>query len=448
MHAIPHMPLAQVGQAVTMPDPAAWVAVGAAGAIVLAAAAWIAVRGGALRASSVALLACVTLALKLALLAVVISQPGYEAKGAAHVPLDLWFGAVERGPGELLADPTFTLPALATGPALSVFGPEMAFVPMVNCVAIGVGAIALAAVLAQCAGARPARWALVWLMWNPASVYWGLHGLRDPFIFMALCLAAAGLVRLAWATPMRGGVWPGLGWLSASVALLAFLRPEVMVVPLGCFVAAALLLPAARTLRPAAAAMALAGAALVPLVASDQLGMDSISSESIEEVAQARLERAANEKAGGAGSTNFFQPGADFASQDFGGRLGAQVAGMIVCPYPVMPRGLADWTVAAESALWIAALALPLVPAIRRRAGQVGSRLALTSALCAAACLAMYAPLTVNAGNAFRLRYSVLPLASLALVLVAAPPRARRAIVLLPTHDEPDHTATPRAARA
>ena len=164
--------IAQVGADVfSDPTLAAWLATGAAGVLALWFAASKLLRRTTLPANGSALFACVSLALKLALLSWYMASPGFEPKGAAHVPVELWQNAREHGAAELFADPTFAVPAVLAGPAFEAFGPEPAFVAVVNCIAVGLGALVVAGALAACVGGRPAVWLLVWLTWNPASVY-------------------------------------------------------------------------------------------------------------------------------------------------------------------------------------------------------------------------------------------------------------------------------------
>jgi hypothetical protein len=397
-------------------------------------------RSAPVGAGAAARFSVVSLLVKLALLAAYMASPEYLPKQAADTGLILWQNARADGAAELLADPTFMLPALAAAPLYEVFGPEPAFAAILNCVAIGVGALVLAGPVGAYAGRRAAWFMLAWLVWNPASVYWGLHGLRDPFIFMAMAWTAAGLVRLAAPVEFGGGVGRGLADMGLSAALLALLRPEMLVAPVGCAAAAALLLPRARRIRPWALAAAALAALAMPAVLSDQIGLESIEQEAIETVAHARLARSHNAAAGGAGESSFFASDEEFLAQDFGDRLSTQFIGMIACPYPLWPRNAADWGVALQSAVWIAAMALPFLVHAGTPLEREKRRLARVSAACALAGLALFAPFTVNAGNAFRLRFSYLPLVSIALVLAAVPATRRRALL-----EQPDHAT--RAAR-
>ncbi|MBL9140703.1 MAG: hypothetical protein JNK53_02450 [Phycisphaerae bacterium] len=430
----PLLALVAVDSLLSVPPIAAWLATAGAGACILWWVARVLGRGSALSGASMTTFSVVSLAVKLPILAAAMASPLYVPKRAADTALELWVNAREYGASEVLANPTFTLPALVVGPAVELFGPEPAFVAIANCIAVAIGAIVLAATIGRCIGRRPAFWTLVWLTWNPASVYWGLHGLRDPFIFMALCVCAAGVVQLSVPPERHGGIAAGMRSMAVSLLLLLLLRPEVMVIPLGCIAVAGIMLPAARALRPAVAMLVVAMAIAVPAIMRDQVGLESIDVESIEETAHSRLERATRDPSDPAGATNFFEAGDEFLLQDFRGRLTVQFAGLVACPYPVAPRGASDWIVAGESAVWIVALIVPFLPMARRRCGESAARLARTCALCALGGLAMYAPLTVNAGNAFRLRYSLLPLASVGLVLVVAPARRRRLLIVTSAH--------------
>lgn len=435
MLACPPPNLAQLASNLeAIPGAAAWVTCALLGSALLWWCSRRLLRGAPVHVGAMARFSAFSFLLKLALLAVFMTSSEYAPKQAAETGLNLWLSARMDGPAELLADPTFLLPALAAAPLYEAFGPEPAFAAILNCVAVGVGALVLTGAIGAFAGRRAAWATLVWLLWNPASVYWGLHGLRDPFIFMAMCFTASGLVRLAAPAGQGGGVARGLGEMTLSAALLALLRPEMLVAPIGCIAAAAALLPNARRMRGWAVAALLVAAVAMPLILSDQLGLDSLEQDSIEMVAHARLARSQNAAAGGAGESSFFGSDDEFLAQDFGDRLSTQFIGMIACPYPMWPRNAADWGVALQSVVWIMGMALPFLVRARTRADVETRRLARVAAVCALAGLALFAPLTVNAGNAFRLRFSYLPVVSIALVLAAVPATRRRVLLELPAH--------------
>lgn len=382
-------------------------------ALLAIATAWIG-RGGRLPQGAVAFVACSMLA-KVALVGIAHRHEGFAQKQAADIPVVLWANAAEQGPSALASDPTFALTAVAAAPGFAMAGPNYQAAPVAHSAAIGLAAAIVAASLGWGSMSHAAWWVLVLLTWSPSSVYWGLHGLRDPMILLATSLGAAGALRIAGG--QRGG-WGGLPWTVASTAMLLIVRPEICPLPAVAATVAAFASSKARDVRPAVAVGLIAGALAAPVILQSELGIAELSAHAISEAASAREARALNQ----GNESSLYGAGSlvPAAPAFLPARIGVQFVGLLACPLPRFPRGAMDAAVLAESTAWIAALAVPWITAahLGRSARSAGRACSLV----AAAGLLAYAPLTVNAGNAFRLRFSILPF----VVVAAATPLARR----------------------
>ncbi len=361
--------------------------------------------------------ATLSLLAKAILIAIVHRHPEFEQKQAADIPVLMRENWKDSGVESLLDDPTFALTTLAASPGYMMSEPNYQAAPLVHSMAIGLGAVVVAAAMGS-ATLGPASWrALVLLTWWPSSIYWGLHGLRDPMIYLATSTAVAGTIRIA--DGQRHG-WGGIPWMLAAVSMLLVARPEISPLPVVAASAAVFLSPKTRGLRPILLAFLLLAILATPVILRDQLSLDETSMDAIEEAVKDRENRALDR---GNESSLF---GADSLLSEAPPwlplRILLQFGGLVACPFPRVPRGVMDIAVGVESAAWIVALAAPWFPCVRtdprsRRTSRVCGLVAIVGLLA-------YAPLTVNAGNAFRLRFSVLPFA-IAAATAAIPPRIR-----------------------
>jgi hypothetical protein len=373
-----------------------------AAALLSVAVAWLG-RGGRLPQGAAAF-AAGSLLLKVAIIGIAHRHEGFAQKQAANIPVELWNACQDAGAEALRENPTFAPSALLASPGYAMAGPNYQAAAVVHSMVIGLGAVVVAAALCWAAMAPAAWWCLVVLTWSPSSVYWGIHGLRDPMIFSAVAVAAAGALRIAGG--QRGG-WGGVPWIALATAMLLVVRPEISPLPAVAAALAAFGSNEARALRPFVVMTVVGAAVAMPIILREELGLSELSPAAIVEAASLREERAL---AQGNESSLYGTGSLVRAAPTFlPARIGIQFVGLVACPLPRIPRGAMDLAVALESAAWVAALATPWITAAHRdRRARTACR--ACSAIAMAGLLA-YAPLTVNAGNAFRMRFSVLPFA-------------------------------------
>lgn len=402
------------GSVLALPAAGAGIATAAAlTLVVVALGAWLLRRTPRTLAIGLVALAVLTMAAKCALTTVVRSQPSFEGKQAEYLSRDIWDRACTQGPQVLLEDPGFSTLAVVSAPFFYAFGSWDDIPPAVNNAAVVLAALALAAACARSVGPRAALVAFVLTAWNPSAVYWTIYGLRDPLIYLACALGASAVIDSAgtWPAAVRRGA---LG-VAGACCLMVCLRPEVAVVPVLALGLAAFMVPFSQPVRRTMVVVGvLAVAAAVPIVMAE-LSLQTLSMDQLEGFTEARLARnleAQNE-------TLFFESVQDISAQPGWQRLGTQCVGMVLCPLPLTPRNTMDMLVLAESAAWVVMLAAPwlLAPASSRvRERRVARALALAALLG----LLAYAPFVLNAGNAFRLRFSMLPFALGAVTLAVA----------------------------
>jgi hypothetical protein len=386
----------------------------AAGLLSLAVA-WLG-SGGRLPRGAAAFAAASLLA-KAAIIGAAHRHEGFVQKDAAYLPAVIWEAWRLDGAEALLVRPNFAPTALIASPGYAISGPNYQATAVVHSLAIGLGAAVVAAALGCASMAPTAWWVLLLMTWSPSSVYWGMHGLRDPMIFLAMAVAAGGALRIAGG--QRGG-WGGVPWITAAIAMLLVVRPELSPLPAVAAVVASFASREARGVRALAIVAMVGGALAVPLILQAELGIDELSAGSVAEAASLRemraLEQGNESSLYGQGSLVRAAPALLPA------RIAIQFVGLAACPLPRLPRGAGDLAVAFESMAWMAALAAPWLATAKR--GPRARAACRVCSLVAVAGLLAYAPLTVNAGNAFRLRFSVLPFAVVSAALVCLRPRA------------------------
>jgi len=392
----------------------------AAGLLSLAVA-WLG-RGGRLPQGAMVFAAASLLA-KAAIIGAAHRHEGFAQKDAAYLPVVIWEEWRVDGAEALLVQPNFAPTALIASPGYAISGPNYQAAAVVHSLAIGLGAAVVAAALGYASMAPTAWWVLLFMTWSPSSVYWGMHGLRDPMIFLAMAVAAGGVLRIAGGQRggQRGG-WGGVPWITAAIAMLLVVRPELSPLPAVAAVVASFASREARGVRALAIVAVVGGALAVPLILQAELGIDELSAGSVAEAASLREMRALEH---GNESSLYGQGSLVRAAPAFlPARIAIQFVGLAACPLPRLPRGAGDLAVAFESMAWMAALAAPWLAAAER--GPRARAACRVCSLVAVAGLLAYAPLTVNAGNAFRLRFSVLPFAVVSASLVFLRPRAAK----------------------
>lgn len=192
--------------------------------------------------------------------------------------------------------------------------------------------------------------------------------------------------------------------------LLGSLRPELL--PVCAVLPIVMLAIRARRSFAAVAALTVAAVALavlVPALAERELGLSQIDLDSVEEEATARLERSQRESGGGSS----WDPAAVAGTSDPAVQLAARTIGILAVPFPLVPRSGGDLGGAADSVAFLGALVTAVLASLVRIRSR-GLAFATAPLALAAAALAgavAYGTIVANAGNAFRLRLSLIPFA-------------------------------------
>jgi hypothetical protein len=329
-----------------------------------------------------------------------------QPKLADSIVSDIWAGLAAGDAGELLRHPNFAVQAAWVAPGFLVAGISDLAATVMNVLAMTIAAGELALAVAMLAGARAGRAVAVLMVAFPAALYWGNFSLRDPMIFLGTSLAAAAAVRAG-----AGSRW----WLHAAAAavLLGSLRPELL--PVCAVLPVVMLAIRARRSFAARAALAVAAvavAARVPALAERELGLSSIDLASVNEKATARLERSRRESGGGSS----WNPATVAGTRDPAAQLGVRTIGVLAVPFPLAPRSGGDLGGAADSLAFLGTLGAAAVVSIGRARSR-GLACATVPVALGAAALAgavAYGTVVANAGNAFRLRLSLIPFAAAA----------------------------------
>lgn len=329
-----------------------------------------------------------------------------EPKLADSIVSDIWLGLASGDAGELLRHPNFAVQAAWVAPGFLVAGISDLAATVMNVLAMTMAAGELAMAVAMLAGPRAGRWVAVLMVAFPAALYWGNFSLRDPMIFLGTALAAAAAIRAG-----AGARW----WMQAAAAalLIGSLRPELLPV---CAVLPVVML-AVRARRSVAAWGALAVAvialaALVPALAERELGLSRIDLATLNEKATARLERSQRESGGGSS----WNPATVAGSRSPAAQLGVRTVGVLAVPFPLAPRSGGDLGGAADSVVFIGALGAAVIASLglARSRGVACATVPIALAATALAGAIAYGSVVANAGNAFRLRLSLIPFAAAA----------------------------------
>lgn len=339
----------------------------------------------------------------------------YAGEFALDVHRTIWQTGAEGGMGEVPSQKrNFLLPALLNLPGFLLFGATRWTLIFTNGFLATMAAVVGAAYLDRLACRRAATWGLLLLAFYPAALNFSIFGLRDPIIYFLVTVYCGA----AWAT-----IWPGRGrlfqGLIAGAALLLIVPLRVELLPILLVLPFAIASGVAwrasgrfriaferRTVRLTAALLLLAVA--LPLAASlyhktlSQIGVTGFVSpvEIVEVYAEQRYLRDPE-------GSNIL-PESVYRRTSPAVRFVLQTFGIIVLPYPWLisdiPRALAGLdSLVLIACLWVVYRQRSSVP-------RAVNRLALDPAMLAfwAGVLVM-GLLIVNAGNALRMRMSLVP---------------------------------------
>lgn len=340
----------------------------------------------------------------------------YAGEFALDVHRTIWEMGAEGGVDEVSPlKRNFLLPALLNLPGFLLFGATRWTLIFTNGFLATMAAVVGAAYLDRLAGRRAATWGLLLLAFYPAAINFSIFGLRDPIIYLLVTIYCGA----AWAM-----VWPGRGRLLqgfvAGAALLAIVSLRIELLPILLVLPFAIAIGAAwrasgrfrlaferRAVRLTAALLLLAVA--LPLAASlytrtlSQIGVTGFVSpvEIVEVYAEQRYLREPE------GSNILPEPVYRRTSPPV--RFVLQTIGIVVLPYPWLITDIARALAGLDSLVLIACLWV-----IYRQRSSIPrpvNRLALDPAMLAFwAGILVMGLLIVNAGNALRMRMSLVPL--------------------------------------
>lgn len=343
----------------------------------------------------------------------------YAGEFSLDVHRMIWESGAEGGVDEV---PTikrnFLLPALLNLPGFLLFGTNRWTLIFTNGFLATMAAVVGAAYLDRLSCRRAATWGLLLLAFYPAALNFSIFGLRDPIIYFLVTVYCGA----AWAT-----VWPGLRrplqGLIAGVALLLIMLLRIELLPILLVLPFAVVLGAAwrasgrfrtnfekRAVRIVVALLLLA--VTVPVAATlyretlSQIGVNRFVNpvEIVEVYAEQRYLRDPE------GSNILPEPVYRRTSPVT--RFVLQTIGIVVLPYPWLitdvSRALAGLdSLVLMACLWVIYYKHSSIP-------RAVNRLAVDPAMLAfwAGVLVM-GLLVVNAGNALRMRMSLVPFALL-----------------------------------
>jgi hypothetical protein len=330
-----------------------------------------------------------------------------EAKGADPIAAEIWEEVMGGSFGALQSHPNFLMQVAWDAPGFIIGGATLTSGAMMNVLAMTVGAIEVGAAVGRMAGSRAGIFALVLMLYLPAVLYWGLHSLRDPMIFLGASLLTSSAIQATTRAP----------WLTSALIaslLIGNLRAELLVAlaPLPILAKVSAPRPGVRSrgTNVSCLLVVLVGIGLlVPWALQEHLHIPRFSVEEIEAAAGARFERSQRDI--GRGDSSWDSAEAFGGTGSFGPWVLRSV-GILLAPFPLAPRATQDWIVAIDSAILAGMCFTGLIGrGSRNNPGRGVLRLSRLLVLGVFAGCVGYGLVVANVGNAFRVRLALVPLA-------------------------------------
>ena len=345
----------------------------------------------------------------------------FEHKVAGNRSVEFYLKYI-AGEGELwgLLRDQFSLQVIFNVPFFVMFGASLLTVTISNAFISALTAPLVGLMLHNPFGDRVARRGLLLFFIYPASFNFSLFGLRDPLIFFGMTLFAIGAISV-YANHSRG---LSLLISLAGAATALVLRPEMSYIIVA--LVGMLLRPTARRMIAAdqrsieklatvgifsVVALCCAGAmaAMSLKIAAAQIGASSINPLDLAgEAAEDRFSRA--ETMGVGGGTHLVSS-ESYVSMPVYLRIPLQTLGLIVLPFPWLIRGVAQLLAFADSMLLMGMIFCALKASFT---GRRGALVAWGLLIAFAIGILGMGFIVSNAGNGFRMRFSVVPLLLLA----------------------------------